>query len=256
MWLDPSSSLASALQASFFTGLAYKGTPSVGLDSRAASAQQMQTAMVQNQLNQANNASSLAAAQASQLLQGCSVQGGPQDQLATGTYSWTDLDIAGDGSGSPHLTNKDCAMVMSEVPDEATRKLSLLTELYRVLPVGTAGLSISGSVSCGPKNVMQTRDDQASVFQVSGLSVSALYVLFARNASYVTFTSSSAVNQSLQVSEGQAPLSSARVELEVEAALHRVFLNVYEALLCKSAFLFKRSSLCMYAAMRCPCSPF
>ena len=97
--------------------------------------------------------------------------GSDTSMLATGTYSWTDLNVEDDGSSLPPMTNKDCHIVVGIETTAASLKASLMTELAKVLPVPVEGLIVSNPITCAPRYPLQVRDDQASVLTVRGLGI-------------------------------------------------------------------------------------
>ncbi len=149
--------------------------------------------------------------------------------LATGVYSWSDLNIIEDGSTLPALTNEQCNVYTQHMANQTAIQASIKAELAKVLPVTAAGISFPNGITCGPRFATQTRDDQAAVFSITGLTLKSIYTLFAKNAVYVTIASPSSVNVALQLSEALAPLSIKGVRAAVQNALRRSVLVNYQA---------------------------
>ncbi len=153
--------------------------------------------------------------------------GAPMSLFATATYpSWSDIGITVDSSGLPHLTNLQCQLFQSLMPSSLL-KTRLSIEMARVLPIPSTSIVFpSSNLTCGPYNPLATQDDQRAAFTVSGLTMTALYTLFAQGATYVTYNNPS-VDHSQQVSEILAPLSISAVRNAFQSSLRRIFLNVY-----------------------------
>ena len=152
--------------------------------------------------------------------------GSDTSMLATGTYSWTNLDVEDDGSSLPPMTNKDCHIVVGIETTAVSLKALLIAELAKILPVPVAGLTISSPITCAPRYPLQVRDDQASVFTVHGLGITTRYTLFGSDANFVTYTGT--VDSTLQQPELLAPLSNHNVRQFVQEALRRIYLSEVE----------------------------
>ena len=148
--------------------------------------------------------------------------------LATGTYSWTDIDIVHDVSSLPSLTNSQCSRVMSfvsTVRGQSGFHSDVVAQMVNVLPVSRGGVSFpGGNLTCGPFYPLGTADDQRAVFSVQGLQLTALYTEFGRLATYVTYANSS-VDHSLQPAEIASLLNSANVRTSLQDAMRVVVLS-------------------------------
>jgi hypothetical protein len=154
---------------------------------------------------------------------------------ATASFTWTDLYL--DAAHTVDFTNAICSSIAPYLAsDQSSVQASLINDLVRTLPVLAPGIDLTSDLTCGPRNPLQSRHDQPAAFSVS-LTLTAVYSLFAANASYVDFPS--AINSSLLGSETTAPLRLSAVRSSVESALGRVGVALYKTAQCK---------LCLYYA--------
>jgi hypothetical protein len=155
--------------------------------------------------------------------------------LATGAYSWSDLNIVDDGSGSLPLTNEVCNAFTASGTSQQDVRNALAKELAKVLPITATGVMFGSNVTCGPRYAIQTANDQLAVFSVLGLKVTAYYVHFPNNRSYVTYASGNN-DHSVQLSESSSALGMSNVRSALQGALRRVVLSTYTTVLSTSFY--------------------
>ena len=144
--------------------------------------------------------------------------------LATGSYSWNDVDIVEDGSTFPRLTNDQCALIMATYTS-AQLKTLLATEMSKTLVAPAAAIVFqSSNIECSPLFPFQTRGDQRASFKIS-LQITTFYGWFAKDASYVTFASPSSVNTADQLSEVLAALNVKNVRAALQQSFRRLFVD-------------------------------
>ena len=155
--------------------------------------------------------------------------GGVEPLLATGSYGWTDLDIADDNSNLPRLTNDECAGFMGFEASASTLKTTLATELAKTLCVPSTAVQFSSSaITCAAQYPFQTGGDQHATFTVH-LQIKSLFAFFASGASYVMYANASAVNVGMQSPETTAPLNQQNVRSALQTSLRRLFLEANTA---------------------------
>ena len=161
--------------------------------------------------------------------------GGAHDYLATGTYNFHYLNAAPIGSNLSSMTVEDCFRVQQEyTPANLTHTFASLLATLLPLPFGSVQIE-GGPVTCQSLYPTQTRNDSPAVFVVADMQLTTLYTLFPVNASQVSFANQAVLNQSLQLPDPYAPLSTATVMNFAEIVLqHIVLLGVqaYLRLLC------------------------
>ena len=190
-----------------------------------------------------NNAIVSSASTALQLqLMALSQNGAPPSLLATGTYGWSDLNLADEPSGLPFMTNAECAQFTAFVPSQAALKSALSSQMTQALPVPAHGIVFSSAaITCQPLTAVGTMADERAVFRVSGMSLIAYFGLFARDGAYVTYAGS--VDHSVQEYEiAGPPLGLNNIRWALEDALRRIYLpalqsNLSLSLSCCDSFL-------------------
>ena len=190
---------------------------------------QLEAAILQSVATQNNAISSAASSALQSTISNLVQNGAPSVSLfATGTYSWSDLQVAVDGSNLPPLTNDQCTAFMSTVTSQSALKLQLASMMAQILPVpASAILFPTANLACGPYYPFGTRGDQEAVFAVTGLRIMALYTLFANGPSYVAYVNTS-VDHSQQQAELSAPLNLENVRNALQTSLRVVFLQGYQ----------------------------
>ena len=150
--------------------------------------------------------------------------GTPTSNIATGAYSYTDLNIVQDNSALPRLTNADCQRVLDAIESQDAFKSAIADALALFLPVGAGGVQFPpDDFVCAPLSPLQTRGDQRSSFKVQNLRLTADYTLFGRTASYITIDPG--LDRSKQPVEISAPLNTQKVRAALQDALRVVALH-------------------------------
>ena len=162
-------------------------------------------------------------------LMSLSQNGAPPSLLATGTYGWSDLNLADEPSGLPFMTNAQCAQFTAFVESQTALKSALSIEMAKTLPVPRQGIKFSSeAIVCRPLSAVGTMPDERAVFRVSGLSLTAYYGLFARDAAYVAYVSN--VDHGAQSYEiAGPPLGLNNVRWALEDALRRIYLPALQS---------------------------
>ena len=248
--LPATSGLLAQVSVSYFTGLTYGGAAvAVSAVSSASrlyfqfacdltlirpivAVTQLEAASLQTTISINNKIVTKAATNLQLALNALVNNGAPPTLSATGTYSWTDVDIAADNSGLMHLSNAQCTQFMSLISSQSWLKSQLAAEMAKTLPVPSYGIVFgTTNVTCKAYRVFGTASDQRAAFTVNGLTVTAYYALFAQDATYVVYESSS-VDHSVQEAEIYGPpLGVGTVKLALQASLRRVYLALVQSYL-------------------------
>lgn len=181
-------------------------------------------AILASQASQLNKQASSAGSNVDALLSSLDRYGAEAGLLATGVYSFSDLDII---QRAKSLTNALCSRFMSSNVSQSQFQQRVATEMAKILPVPSSGISFASGLQCGPYYPFQTRPDQRAAFSVQGMSIKTMYTRFGSNANYVTYSSAN-VDHSAQPFEITAPLSAANVKLAMNTALRIVVLGVLQ----------------------------
>ena len=256
--LPATSGLLAQVSVSYFTGLTYGGAAvAVSAVSSASrlyfqfacdltlirpivAVTQLEAASLQTTISINNKIVTKAATNLQLALNALVNNGAPPTLSATGTYSWTDVDIAADNSGLMHLSNAQCTQFMSLISSQSWLKSQLAAEMAKTLPVPLSGIVFgTGNITCKAYRVFGTASDQRAAFTVNGLTVTAYYALFAQDATYVVY-GSSGVDHSVQKVEAAGPfLSKDNVRTALEKSLRLTYvtqLQSYIGLSCACPF--------------------
>ncbi len=188
----------------------------------------LQKDIVASQLNQ-YNATINAAENAIEVLgQQVSSAGASPNFIATGTYSWSDLSASVSSLANPALTNLECETVLANF-NASTLTSKFVNSVSLLLPISPQAITMIANLTCGPVIPGQTLDDQPAYYTAE-FNISAHYIYFASDASYVTYAS--VVDHSLQFLEDSAPLNEQNVKDAVNRALHALAMNAVEVEIC------------------------
>jgi hypothetical protein len=173
--------------------------------------------------------------------------------IATGTFSFTNLNIVQDTSSLPRLTNGECSRLLESVSDEDL-KSQFAEQASVLLPVFPGGIEFpDDELKCTPAFPFQTAADQRAVFAINGLKLSAVYTLFSRTAANLEISPS--LDRNNQPPEISAPLNSQKIRAALQDALRLVVLTALRdsyGLL----FSFPTSRLiCFRCRYKCPFCP-
>jgi hypothetical protein len=153
-------------------------------------------------------------------------QGVVVSSAAVGQYSWSDVGIIDPDVGTG-ISNRQCdefKTTVSTAEGQADFHRLVASHMALVLAVPAGAIEFPVDIVCAAVDVQQTRADQAAAFQISSMTITAVYQLFAANAAYVDFSNAD-VNVALQGTEQTAPLALKPALESLRFALRLAFLE-------------------------------